>query len=210
MTGCTDTPSPRRQAVEFIQSWFALAAQGKQGNEYCHGLGLLKHPTFSCSDYLTEAARVDPASRNVVEVTPLDCYETVCGDFYQIEIDAADLVGNEAQELVLLKRDDGVMRLYWYRSSAMLQQQQIAARIEEEAAKDPLQAAYDELTNRYPTLYEYPPCLDTRVSSSTLMTSAKGLEEINPRRYDELAAQCSSQMCIALVGRKYAPLCPPQ
>ena len=209
LAGCDSGPSPEQQAVAHALTWFEAAHDGQRDDRWCHGLGLLKHPTFSCAEYLEQAAGITLASRSVSEITPMDCYQDVCGRFFQLEVDGMDSVGNETKELLLLKQDDGVMRVYWYRSNEMLRAQQIAQEQREEADKDPIQAAYDALTNRYPSLYEYPPCLQLRASSTTLMADPVALEEIDPAVFDALAETCSAQMCITTVGRKYAALCPP-
>ena len=209
IAACDSGPTPEQQAVAHALKWFAAAHDGHRDDSWCHGLGLLKHPSYSCADYLNQAAGITLESRSVIDVTPMDCYADVCGAFYQLEVEGMDAVGNERRELLLMKHDDGTMRLYWYRSDSMLREQQIAQEQQAEDDKDPIQVAYDTLTNRYPGLYEHPPCLDLRPSSSNLLADPVALDEIDPAVFDTLAQQCSSQMCITTVGRKYAALCPP-
>ena len=74
--------------------------------------------------------------------------------------------------------------------------------------KDPEQQAYDEITARYPALYQYPPCYDIRVSSSNLRGELMRKNEINVATIDALAAQCGESFCFGLVGNKIAAVCP--
>ncbi len=204
---CDSGPAPEQLAVSYLLTWFEQAEQGMRDDELCHGLGLLKHPTYTCADYLQSAANITLSSRGVAAVTPMDCYQDICGTFFQIEVDGVDKAGNESREIVLIKQDADTMRVYWYRSEEMLQDLRRAEEIQREADKDPVQVAYDELTNQYPTLYAYPPCIDVRPSSNTLLAPPIALQDINPAELDLLADECSGTVCIGTVGRKYALLC---
>ena len=122
-------------------------------------------------------------------------------------MDSADFAGNPVRENAVLKKDDGVIRLYWYRSDLMLAAYK-AANPDPEDEKDPIQVAYDEITGRYPELYQYPPCLDERVSSSVLVGEIAEKDQLDVSEIERLAVECGESFCFALVGQKIATLCP--
>ena len=205
---CADQPDNAQQALQGSLQWFEQAEAGQRDEKLCHGLGLLKHAQHSCSEYLAEAAKIDHATRTVDAIEPLDCFKDVCGVFFQLEFSGFDKAGNESRELLLIKRDNNISRVYWYRSKSMLDEVIAANAIIENNAKDPLQAAYDEITNRYPTLYSYPPCHKVRASSSNLVAKPMSRHQLDPQQIDALAAACGANFCFSLVGQKIAALCP--
>lgn len=208
-TACVDKQAQtREQSLAFITGWFADASAGKRDDTLCHGLGVMKHPEVSCADMLEHAARVEPASRVVETVRSLDCFSDICGEFVELRFNSHDLAGNETRESAVLKRDDGVMRLYWYRSDSLLETLRGAVDTDTEEDKDPLQLAYDELVARYPKLYAYPRCYDVRVSSSNLAGTLMALDAMDEAAITGYATSCGETFCFALVGNKIAPLCP--
>jgi len=208
-TGCVDQRAQRNeQALNLLNEWFAAAAAGERSDTLCHGLGTLKHPEVSCADMLEHAARIDQATRHVGRLADMDCFGDVCGTFVQIELTSRDQDGNEIHEHALLKQDDGIFRLYWYRSDSLLDLLRAALPDSREAEKDPVQQAYDEITARYPALYQYPPCYDIRVSSSNLRGELMRKDELNIAVIDALAADCGESFCFGLVGNKIAAVCP--
>ena len=207
--GCVDQRAQRNeQALNLLNEWFAAAAAGERSDNLCHGLGTLKHPEVSCADMLEHAARIDQATRHVERLKDMDCFGDVCGAFVQIELTSRDQSGVEIRESALLKQDEGIFRLYWYRSDSLLEQLRAAMPDSREDEKDPEQQAYDEITARYPALYQYPPCYDIRVSSSNLRGELMRKNEINVATIDALAAQCGESFCFGLVGNKIAAVCP--
>ena len=170
-------------------------------------MGVLKHAEFSCLDMQTYAAKVDPATRTITDVRRHECFASVCGNFLEIEMASTDLGGNPIRENAILKRDEGTIRLYWYRSDLMLADYK-AANPDPKEEKDPVQVAYDEITARYPELYQFPPCLDERVSSSVLMGEIAEKDQLDVANIERLASECGDSFCFSLVGQKIAPLCP--
>lgn len=198
-------PTFEESGAVFLSQWFA---QGVVENDNrCHGMGVLKHQEFSCLDMQTYAAKIDAASRTITSVQHHECFGSICGQFLEIELDSADIAGNPVRENAVLKRDDGTIRLYWYRSDLMLADYK-AANPDPKDDKDPLQVAYDEITGRYPALYQYPPCLDERVSSSVLVGDIAAKDQLDVATIEVQAAACGETFCFALVGQKIATLCP--
>ena len=99
--------------------------------------------------------------------------------------------------------------MYWYRSDSLLTLLRPAKEDEDVSAKDPIQAAYDEITARYPALYSYPPCYGVRASSSNLVGGLMSKDELDVAAIEQRAAACGEGFCFALVGNKVATLCPP-
>lgn len=196
------------QSLTFLTGWFDEASSGKRDDALCHGLGVMKHPEVSCADMLEHAGRVEPTSRVVQTVRALDCFSDICGEFIEVTFNSHDLAGNETRESAVLKRDDGVMRLYWYRSDSLLETLRGAGEEDAEEDKDPLQIAYDEVIARYPKLYAYPRCYDVRVSSSNLAGTLMPLDAMDEAAITDYAMNCGESFCFALVGNKIAPLCP--
>ncbi len=209
LTACTDKAAELQDAsLAHAQQWFALADTGADGDENCHGLGLLKHPAVSCAQMLSFASKVDSASRQITGITPRDCFESVCGEFIEINFSARDQAGNEVTEMLLLKRDDGRMKTYLYRSNLLLSELGTENPANREEEKSPQQIAYDEVVARYPSLYTYPPCYGIRPSSSNLVGELMARDKIDVTAVETLAAQCGENFCLALVGNKIATLCP--
>lgn len=207
---CTDKEAQLQDAsLAHAQQWFALADTGADDDENCHGLGLLKHPGVSCAQMLAFASEVDSASRQITGVTPRDCFETVCGEFVELNFSGQDLAGNEVNEMLLLKRDDGRMKTYLYRSNLLLTALGTETPSLEENDKSPQQIAYDEVVARYPGLYSYPPCYGIRPSSSNLVGELMPRDNMDVAAVDQRAQQCGDTFCLALVGNKIATLCPP-
>ena len=206
---CADKAAELQDAsLAHAQYWFDQADAGADSDSNCHGLGLLKHPSVSCAEMLRAASRVDSGSRRISGITPRDCFDTVCGEFVELNFSGLDLAGNEINETLLLKRDNGQMQTYWYRSNALLAELQAANPPAQEDEKSPQQIAYDEVVARYPSLYSYPPCYDTRPSSSNLSGELMVRDKINVDAVEARATQCGETFCLSLVGNKIATLCP--
>lgn len=207
---CTDQAALERDAaLQFLGNWFDQANAGAREESLCHAFGLLKHPDVTCPQMLEHAAKVDPATRTIAGISPMDCFGEVCGDFLQVEFDSRDPAGNEIRENAVLKRDEGRFRLYWYRSDTLLAELRAGQPDPEEVeAKDPEQVAYDQLVARHPELYSYPPCYGVRASSSNLLGKPAAIEDIDPAAVETMAADCGDTFCFALVGSKIATLCP--
>ncbi len=208
LASCQDSgPSDGERAVAFLADWFAKASAGQRGDELCHGLGTLKHPQFTCAEMLAYAAEIDGASRTIKGTRSLKEFAGFPGSFLETEIDSTSRGGEPVSETAVLKQDDGILRLYWYRSDLMLKKLQAEADAQEEE-KHPEQKAYDELVARYPVLYAYPPCYGVRPSSSNLAGELVAMEEVDVDVIEGIAAECGTEFCFSVVGQKIAPLCP--
>lgn len=198
----------QQQSLSFVGEWFAQAAAGATDDSLCHGLGLLKHAEITCAEMLEHAGRVEASSRRVTSLTTRDCFADVCGEFVEITFVSVDQAGNALDETALLKRDNGIYRMYWYRSDSLLTLLRPVGEEDSMQDKTPIQAAYDEITNRYPGLYSYPPCYGVRPSSSTLVGELLIKDNIDVTAVEQLASDCGETFCFALVGNKIATLCP--
>ncbi len=207
--GCSDHQATEQaERLAFVSQWFDQANQGVREEGLCHGLGLLKHPEFSCAQMLDHAAQVDPETRNLTGTSMHDCFGGVCGEFIEMNFDSVTHAGAPISETALLKRDDGRLRLYWYRSDTLLAILQSTNPDPEEDGREPLQVAYDELTALHPSLYRYPPCFGVRPSSANLVGAIQTVQAINAEQVEALADDCGETFCFALVGNKIATLCP--
>ena len=124
-----------------------------------------------------------------------------------MRLNSRDDAGNELDETHILKRDDGRLRVYWYRNDKLINELRTEFTDEPET-KDPVQQAYDKLKARYPELYQYPPCYGVRASSSTLVGELMPETSVDVERVHQLASECGETFCFGLVGSKIAPLCP--
>ena len=213
LTACTDKAAQLQDAsLAHAQQWFALADAsedpGTEKDKHCHGLGLLKHPAVSCAQMLSYAGQVDSTTRQITGITPRGCFESVCGEFVELNFSAQDLAGNDVNEMLLLKRDDGRIKTYLYRSNLLLAELGPKNPTDQAEEKSPQQTAYDEVVARFPSLYTYPPCYGIRPSSSNLVGELMVRNNIDVAAVDKAAAQCGETFCLALVGNKIATLCP--
>ncbi len=216
-TGCAPAADPAEEALAYAEQWFGQAAAGARGEHLCHALGLLKHAQFTCDELLEHAARIEPASRELTQARPRECMAEVCGEFFELTFHSRERAGQniaereeaeESEEIVVLKKDNGQYRLYWYRSASLMALLTPRHHNPAEAEKSPEQAAYDELTQRYPGLYSWPPCENVRVSSSNLMTDLMPRDNLNTAQMETLAAACGDHFCFGFIGNKVAAVCP--
>jgi hypothetical protein len=208
-SGCEDSAAKLQVEVrDFLNGWYDQAAAGARDEALCHGLGLLKHPEFTCTDMLEHASHIDRNTSSLPSITPLDCFAGVCGELYEVALTSRDRSGNEISETHVLKRDEGMLRVYWYRSDTMMAALRAANPDQDEQAKDPLQTAYDEVVARYPGLYEFTPCYGVRASSSNLVGALMAKDAVDTEEVMRLAQSCGDNFCFGLVGDKIAPLCP--
>ena len=208
LAACAEVEDVQNKSLSYALSWFQHAQQDPDNDHMCHAMGLLKHSQFSCQQYQAEASTITIESRELKSFLPRECFESVCGEFYELEFSGLDKNGNEAEEILVLKRDKQKFRVYWYRSQGMLQNLQRQADQQKEQ-RDPLQVAYDQLTQTHPSLYQFPPCLGARASSRTLLVSPQRMNEIDPEQIEAQASQCDGNFCFTLIGEKIAGLCLP-
>ena len=208
LSACEAPPSLEQQAPNFAAGWFAAARDGQRNDTLCHGLGALKHPEFTCAEQLEHAAAVQPESRVLARTRLRDCFDTVCGEFVELAFDGTDDAGNAVEETLVLKRDNERVQAYWYRSTSLLAAYRSANPEPDADEKDPLQAAYDEVTATYPALYTFPPCYGVRASSATLRTPTMRRDAMDAPAVEAAAAACGERFCLTLIGEKMAGLCP--
>jgi hypothetical protein len=104
--------------------------------------------------------------------------------------------------------------LYWYRSDALFttltQRAESTDEDYERALKDKqtqLEAVYAEIVQRQPALYQFVMCTDASVSSSKLVGKPIAPKDISAADMTLRALQCPENFCLALVGKRIAPLC---
>jgi len=218
MGGCADDKELKLgDAQMFLNQWFQ--GPSETAKPVCHAFGELMFPAASCDDMYEHAKLIDPTSRRVDRINPLECFgygpQKVCGDFVEVWYRSKDLSGRDIKEGVVVKRDDGVFRLYWYRSDLLFTT--LADRSDNADSKDQqadndqtlLESTYNQMVAEHPELYQYPPCLnDIRVSSSTMVGKPIKLQHIRSTEISERAARCAVELCFALVGQKLTTLCP--
>jgi hypothetical protein len=165
------------------------------------------------------AASLLPNTREIESVKLRECYgqgaKEVCGEFAEIWFRAQDAQGTEIQEGMVLKRDDGTFRMYWYRSDTLFTELTRRSEIQDADStqaqlalqQQRLKAVYTQLVERDPAIYRFPPCIDAQVRSSVMLGGLLAPSEVSGKELEERAKTCSLQLCLALVGRKVAPLC---
>ncbi len=216
--GCgEDNEAIKPQGIRALNDWFLAAATDNPPS--CHAFGLVKFYDASCADMYEHAAKIKPESRTINSSKLLKCYgqgtQQLCGEFVEIWLTSMDSRGNTIQEGAVLKRDDGVFRLYWYRSDALFttltrraenaNYQNSEQALEDKQAR--LEAVYAEIVQRQPALYEFVMCTDASISSSKLVGKPVSAKNINAADMASRAQQCPEKFCLALVGKRIAPLC---
>ena len=193
-----------------LTEWFEVASAGGRGDEHCHAFGLLKHQDATCADMLEHASRVVPEERRVTATRFRDCVQTVCGDFFEVELSGIDTGGRDITEIAVLKRDEGQFRLYWYRTTSLIDE--LARSAEANAAAEDedaeIDAAYARITNAHSEFYQFPPCRGVRVSSSNKVGDLVATDALTVADFEARAARCPNEFCITFVGRKVAGVCP--
>ena len=216
--GCSeDNEAIKTQGIKALNDWFLASATDNPPS--CHAFGLVKFYDASCADMYQHAAKIKPESRTITSSQLLKCFgqgaQELCGEFVEIWLNSMDTRGNPIQEGAVLKRDDGVFRLYWYRSDALFTT--LTKRAENTSDDDnervledkqsELEAIYAEIVQRQPALYQFVMCTDTSVSSSKLVGKPVHPQDISATDMASRAQQCPEIFCLALVGKRIAPLC---
>ena len=168
---------------------------------------------------IDHAASLLPDTREIDSVKLLECYgqgaKEVCGEFAEIWFQAQDAQGTRIKEGMVLKRDDGTFRMYWYRSDTLFtelihrSEAQDASSTQAQLAlqQQRLQAVYTQLVERDPAVYQFPPCIDTQVRSPIMVGDPLKASQVSGALLETRAKSCQFSLCLALVGRKIAPLC---
>ena len=211
---CQDREAADRQAA--IDVFFAWSAESAPSDsESCHAYGLIKHPETSCLEMLEHAKRILASQREVTSSRTLECFDSICGDFIEIEVEGEDLDGREVKEIVVLKKDSNVFKVYWYRTNSLAtaienrsnSQSELIADAKYLKKQEQLSSAYAYLTNKIPELYQFPSCLDVRITSSNLSGALLPLEKVTLLDFSSRASKCDGDLCVGLVGKKIAAVC---
>ena len=209
-----DDEAIKTLAITALNDWFSAAATDNPPS--CHAFGLVKFHDASCADMYEHAAQIEPGSRTITSSTLLKCYgqgrQELCGEFVEIRLTARNTNGKKIQEGAVLKRDAGVFRLYWYRSDALFTTL-IKRTDDEDGERAPerkqaqLEAVYAEIVQRQPELYQFVVCKEASVSSSKLVGKPVNPKDISTADMALRAQQCPEIFCLAMVGKRIAPLC---
>jgi hypothetical protein len=168
---------------------------------------------------IEHAARLDASTRRVDSVRLQECFGTgakeVCGDFAELWFTTQDPSGAAIKEGMVLKRDDDRFRVYWYRSDTLFteltrQAERAKAQSTDQQAEEQrlrLQGAYTQMVERDPSIYQYPVCIDARVSRSVMQGDLMQQDQVSGAELDRRATACSAELCLTLVGQKVASLC---
>lgn len=222
--GCAGPSDEKNKlaATQALVAWFdAAGAHAETGAAMpnCHLFGLTAFSDASCLDMVTHAAYVRPQTRNILEIKRLACFgegpKEVCGDFMELRLSGEDHQDRSIQEVAVMKQDNGVYRLYWYRSDLLFTTLQQRAEEGElsladrrsDAAEARLDAVYTQLVERDPGIYQFVPCLEGKVSTSTLAGALMEPDQVRSEALEERAESCPKRLCLTLVGRKVAALC---
>lgn len=214
--GCQDQRETRgNSALDAFNAWASNSSQSDLARESCHAYGLIKHPETTCIEMLSHAQKIRKEERHVRAIKDLECFDSVCGDFIEIEIDAGDENGREIKEIAVLKQDQGSFRLYWYRTNSLVSAIKNRAKVKEaetglsdqDRKQAQLDSAYAFLTNRMPEFFQFPQCLDGRVSSSNLIGDLIPLERVTIEGFLKKSEACPKRICVDLVGKKIAAVC---
>ena len=113
---------------------------------------------------LEHAKKILASQREVTSSRTLECFDSICGDFIEIEVEGEDLDGREVKEIVVLKKDSNVFKVYWYRTNSLAtaienrsnSQSELIADAKYLKKQEQLSSAYAYLTNKIPELYQFP------------------------------------------------------
>jgi len=149
----------QQAALEVFNEW-ATQTQSQESDS-CHAYGLIKHPETSCEEMLQHAQKVIHETRAPSSKRSLECFDSVCGEFIELEIESKDSKNRSIKEIAVLKKDNDSFKLYWYRTNSLLTvingrsktQASGTNNLEEEAKQEKLDRTYAYLTNKIPELY---------------------------------------------------------
>ncbi len=212
-SACQDREVTNRQAaIAAFYEWSAESAPSD--SESCHAYGLIKHPETSCLEMLEHAKKILPGERQISSSRTLECFDSVCGDFIELEIEGKDLEDRDVKEIAVLKKDNNTFRVYWYRTNTLVRaiENRSNSQSEQTDAKylkkqEELNSAYAYLTNKIPEIYQFPSCLDVRITSSNLVGELVPAEKVTLSDFSSRATKCDGALCIGLVGKKIAAVC---
>ena len=203
----------QQAALEVFNEW---ATQNQSpDSDSCHAYGLIKHPETSCEEMLQHAQKVTHETRALSSKRSLECFDSVCGEFIELEMESKDSKNRSIKEIAVLKKDNDSFKLYWYRTNSLLTvineraktQASGANNLEEEAKQEQLDRTYAYLTNKIPELYQFPTCLGTRITSSNLIGDLMPKDSVTLADFVSRAKKCDKDLCVGMIGKKVAAVC---
>ena len=203
----------QQAALEVFNEW---ATQNQSpDSDSCHAYGLIKHPETSCEEMLQHAQKVTHETRALSSKRSLECFDSVCGEFIELEMESKDSKNRSIKEIAVLKKDNDSFKLYWYRTNSLLTvinersktQASGTNNLEEEAKQEQLDRTYAYLTNKIPELYQFPTCLGTRITSSNLIGDLMPKDNVTLADFVTRAKKCDKDLCVGMIGKKVAAVC---
>ena len=164
---------------------------------------------------LQHAQKVIHETRAPSSKRSLECFDSVCGEFIELEIESKDSKNRSIKEIAVLKKDNDSFKLYWYRTNSLLTlineraktQASGTNNLEEEAKQEQLDRTYAYLTNKIPELYQFPTCLGTRITSSKLIGDLIPKDSVTLADFVSRAKKCDKDLCVGMIGKKIAAVC---
>ena len=213
-SACQNKEELNQQAAFNVFNEWATQNQS-QGSDSCHAYGLIKHPETTCEEMLQHAQKVIHDTRALSSRRSLECFDSVCGEFIELEMESKDSKNRSVKEIAVLKNDNDTFRLYWYRTNSLLtvinERTNILAKgtsnLELEAKQEQLDRTYAYLTNKIPELYQFPACLGTRITSSNLIGNLMPLNSVTLSDFVSRSKKCDKVLCIGMIGKKVAAVC---
>ena len=203
----------QQAALEVFNKW---ATQNQSpGSDSCHAYGLIKHPETTCEEMLQHAQKVIHETRALSSKRSLECFDSVCGEFIELEMESKDSKNRSIKEIAVLKKDNDSFKLYWYRTNSLLTvinersktQASGTNNLEEESKQEKLDRTYAYLTNKIPELYQFPTCLGTRITSSNLIGDLMPKDGVTLADFVSRAKKCDKDLCVGMIGKKIAAVC---
>ena len=203
----------QHSALDAFNNW--VLQNQSPGSDSCHAYGLIKHPETNCEEMLNHAGEVIHETRVITSIRSFECFGSICGEFVELEIDSKNMLSQSVKEIAVLKKDNNVFKLYWYRTNSLLTVLELRAKSDAkeinnsglEAKEEQLNRVYIYLTNKIPELYQYPVCLEIRVTSLNLIGNLMPVESVTLTDFTRRSKRCDKRLCIGMIGKKVAAVC---
>ena len=203
----------QHSALDAFNNW--VSQNQLPGSDSCHAYGLIKHPETTCEEMLQHAQKIIHDTRALSSTRSLECFDSVCGEFIELEMESKDSKNRSVKEIAILKNDNDTFKLYWYRTNSLLTvinertntQAKGTNNLELEAKQEQLDRTYAYLTNKIPELYEFPACLRTRITSSNLIGNLMPMDKVTLTDFVSRSKKCDKVLCIGMIGKKVAAVC---
>ena len=119
ISACNNKEELNEQAALKVFNNWVLQDQSIAPNS-CHAYGLIKHPETNCEEMLKYAGKVIHKTRAITSIRSLECFDSICGEFVELEMDSRNLLSQPIKEIAVLKKDNNNFKLYWYRTNSLL------------------------------------------------------------------------------------------